>query len=94
MNPLQEEERESFRAYAEENRTELDGTQSQWADYTLRALAEIDRLTARVGELESETTRLSGCLAVANANHERFERDYYLQMDRADAAEGNHDAPR
>jgi hypothetical protein len=41
--PLTPEERASFRAYAEANRTEADGTESQWASYTLRLLDEVER---------------------------------------------------
>jgi hypothetical protein len=38
---LTAEERASFRAYAEANRTEPDGTESQWASYTLRLLDDL-----------------------------------------------------
>ena len=42
--PLTSAERESFREYALANRTEPNGTQCQWADYTLRLLDEIEWL--------------------------------------------------
>lgn len=40
--PLTPDERASFRAYAEANRTQPDGTESQWASYTLRLLDEVE----------------------------------------------------
>lgn len=49
--PLTAEERESFHAYAEANRTEPDGTESQWANHTVRALAELERRVAECREL-------------------------------------------
>ena len=42
--PLSETEMQSFRDYATENITEADGTECQWASYTLRALDDIARL--------------------------------------------------
>lgn len=57
--PLTDEERESFRAYAEENHTEPDGTESQWAAYTLRLLDEVAALRAKVEELTLERNRLA-----------------------------------
>ena len=58
--PLTKEERESFRAYAEANRTESDGSECQWADYTLRLLADLERVEAANAEmftsLEAQTT--------------------------------------
>lgn len=41
MRKLTDEQVESFRAYAEANRTETDGTESQWAAYTIMALDEL-----------------------------------------------------
>ena len=48
-------------------------------DFSLlsEAAAEIERLRA-------EVKRLTGCLATANANHEQFERQWYLERDRAE----------
>ena len=48
-------------------------------DFSLlsEAAAEIERLRA-------EVERLMGCLATANANHEQFERQWYLERDRAE----------
>lgn len=43
---------ESFRAYAAENAIEPDGSQCQWADYTLRALGELTRLRSAIDEIE------------------------------------------
>lgn len=43
---LSEEEMASFLAYAQECATEPDGSQCQWADYTIRALATIHELQA------------------------------------------------
>ena len=34
--------------------------------------------------LRKEVERLMGCLATANANHEQFERQWYLERDRAE----------
>ena len=34
--------------------------------------------------LRAEVERLMGCLATANANHEQFERQWYLERDRAE----------
>lgn len=42
--------------------------------------ADRDRLTA-------EVERLKGCLATANANHEKFERQWYLEQDAREKAE-------
>jgi len=50
---LTDEERVSFRAYAEESRTEEDGTECQWASYTIRALDEIDLLREAMRECVS-----------------------------------------
>lgn len=44
--PLTQAEKDSFRAYAEDSKTETDGTQCQWADYTIRLLDENERLKA------------------------------------------------
>lgn len=52
--PLSGDERESLRAYAESCRTEPDGSQCQWADYTLRLLAEVAVLEQKVELLEGE----------------------------------------
>ncbi len=38
---------DSFRAYAKRNTTDLDGNPSQWADYTLRLIVEVERLRER-----------------------------------------------
>jgi hypothetical protein len=46
--PLPPEERASFRAVAEANRTEADGTESQWASYTLRLLDDVEQAEARL----------------------------------------------
>lgn len=37
--------------------------------------------------LRAEVERLTGCLATANANHEQFERQWYLERDRAERLE-------
>ena len=42
--PLTPEELESFRDYAIRNRTEPDGSQCQWADYTLRLISHVKLL--------------------------------------------------
>lgn len=44
--PLSASERERFRKYAEANLEESDGSQSEWADHTLRLLGERDHLNA------------------------------------------------
>ena len=41
--PLTPEERESFRDYATDNYTASDGSLCQWADYTIRLLADLER---------------------------------------------------
>lgn len=63
--PLSLEEMQNFRIYALENQTENDGSESQWADFTLRALDELDRLRnaaprlfERVREIEAENARI------------------------------------
>lgn len=38
---------------------------------------------ANTEALRAEVERLTGCLATANANHEQFERQWYLERDRA-----------
>jgi hypothetical protein len=38
-------------------------------------------------EQAGEVERLTRCLEIANANHEKFEREWYLACDRAEAAE-------
>lgn len=43
FKPLNTAELLSFDAYASANDTEPDGTQNQWADYTLRLIAEVTR---------------------------------------------------
>lgn len=39
---------------------------------------------AEIEALRAEVERLTGCLATANANHEQFERQWYLERDRAE----------
>ena len=39
---------------------------------------------ANMEPLRAEVERLMGCLATANANHEQFERQWYLERDRAE----------
>lgn len=41
FEPLTDAELQSFCEYAETNVTEFDGTQSQWANYTIRMVDEI-----------------------------------------------------
>lgn len=41
MESLTDEELQSFEDYAKKSLSEPDGTQSQWADYTLRLIAEV-----------------------------------------------------
>lgn len=48
MNDLTKKERDSFRQYAEDNMTEGDGTQCQWADYTVRLVDQCERQAAVV----------------------------------------------
>ena len=43
-----------------------------------------DALAAEIERLRAEVERLTGCLATANANHEQFERQWYLERDRAE----------
>ena len=50
-----------------------------WAHDALVEMAEAAALARRV-----EVERLTGCLATANANHEQFERQWYLERDRAE----------
>lgn len=42
---------------------------------------------AEIEALRAEVERLTGCLATANANHEQFERQWYLERDRAERLE-------
>jgi hypothetical protein len=74
------EERLSFREYAEANRTEPDGTESQWAAYTLKALAALEQAEAEVKGLRDESiinraafaisrdleAELAGCIKTRN----------------------------
>lgn len=53
--PMTDEEMASFENYAKENDTEADGTQSQWADYTIRLIADVRRLREREKQLEDKT---------------------------------------
>ena len=39
---------------------------------------------SKIEALRAEVERLTGCLATANANHEQFERQWYLERDRAE----------
>ena len=41
----------------------------------------VEQLQATVAEQALEIKRLTGCLAKANANHEHFEREWYLSGD-------------
>jgi hypothetical protein len=50
---LTKEEKDSFRKYALDSMTESDGTQSQWADYTICLLDENERLRDRVAMLNT-----------------------------------------
>lgn len=79
--PLGQDERDSFRAYAEANMTEPDGTQSQWADYTVRLLDSHDRLAVlyREEKAKRETAEVS-----ASANHRRMV-EQGLRADRVEA---------
>lgn len=48
------------------------------------ASANLAPLQAENERLRAEVERLTGCLATANANHEQFERQWYLERDRAE----------
>lgn len=48
------------------------------------ARANLAPLQAENERLRAEVERLMGCLATANANHEQFERQWYLERDRAE----------
>ena len=56
--PLNLEAVQSFRAYALDNDTESDGSQCQWADYTLRALDELDWSRAEIDRLRAANAEL------------------------------------
>ena len=53
-------------------------------DYCDKAAAKIEALQMEIEALRAEVERLTGCLATANANHEQFERQWYLELDRAE----------
>jgi len=44
-------------------------------------VVRVDRLQEAAESREGEVTRLTACLAKANANHEHFEREWYLRGD-------------
>jgi hypothetical protein len=72
--PLAQEEKDSFRAYAEGSKTEADGTQSQWADYTIRLLDENKRQAEEVGRLKKELSEerrfcICGCPVDQHENY-------------------------
>ena len=48
------------------------------------ARANVAAKDAEIEALRAEVERLTGCLATANANHEQFERQWYLERDRAE----------
>ena len=48
------------------------------------ARANLAPLQAENARLRAEVERLMGCLTTANANHEQFERQWYLERDRAE----------
>lgn len=49
--------------------------------------AQADQNAKVIVALRAEVERLTGCLATANANHEQFERQWYLERDRAERLE-------
>lgn len=77
MDDLIQTEIESFRGYAEENRTKSDGSQSQWADYSLRALDELIRLREENEKLEKERDQARG----RSCAHEKWEKPRWLTPD-------------
>lgn len=54
MNELSDIELTSFEQYAKANEVESNGDQSQWADYTLRLIAELRRFRADRAEREKD----------------------------------------
>ena len=60
MTPLSEDELSSFQRYAKANDTEPNGDQSQWADYTLRLIAEVREARKREKQ-EAEAFHLLTC---------------------------------
>ena len=44
----------------------------------------LEEAAAALESLRAEVERLTGCLATANANHEQFECQWYLERDRAE----------
>lgn len=52
--PLTDEQKASFRAYAESSMTEADGSQCQWADYTIRLLDECAQLRADLAAAQED----------------------------------------
>lgn len=54
VNPLSESDLDSFYAYAKANKTEPNGEQSQWADYTIRIIEELREWRGRRGAPKSK----------------------------------------
>lgn len=56
-------------------------------DSQRRCREDARAILALFDKILAEKERLVGCLKRANANHEEFERRYYLESDRSEAAE-------
>ncbi len=71
-NVLSAEQRQSFREYASANITESDGTESQWASYTLKLLDERDALAADLDRFCGPICEHDGKRVI---EHEHLDRD-------------------
>ncbi len=89
--PLTDAERESFRAYAEGSTTEEDGSQCQWADYTLRLCAEVEQLKAQLKERDFFALEEHAALLAAKAQlaevQEANRKGFYSRCDNCASAE-------
>jgi len=58
-----------------------------------RAIDKLQALTETNARLSAEIARLTEALTTANANHEKFERQWYLVSDERDALRDRLNAP-
>ena len=80
--PMTDEELRSFYEYAGKNMVEPDGSQCQWADYSVRCVEEIRRLRAHIERWKQEEESWKALCQLLDHDRQRYAkaRELLLQL--------------